>query len=98
MSVPKARLLDLLKVVFLSCALLLHTNVKKVQCRIFNRTFNPENVRTGNKVLRQRLKGPALASWYPKRGPGLKELMQTFPELQSYDEKEEQRLEHLTMY
>ncbi|KLU83383.1 hypothetical protein MAPG_02445, partial [Magnaporthiopsis poae ATCC 64411] len=51
MSVPRARLLELLK----------------ARCQIFATTFNPEGVRTGNKVLRQRLRGPALAAYYPRR-------------------------------
>ncbi|KAL8413788.1 hypothetical protein RB594_005143 [Gaeumannomyces avenae] len=51
MSVPRARLLDLLQ----------------ARCQIFATTFNPEGVRTGNKVLRQRLRGPALVDYYPRR-------------------------------
>ncbi|EGD92922.1 Mitochondrial ribosomal subunit S27 [Trichophyton tonsurans CBS 112818] len=51
MAAPRSRMLDLLK----------------VQCRIFSHTFNPENLRLGNKILRQRLRGAALASYYPRK-------------------------------
>ncbi|KAI9860718.1 MAG: mitochondral 37S ribosomal protein S27, partial [Pleopsidium flavum] len=65
------------------------------QCRIFSTTFNPQGIRTGNKVLRQRLKGPALAAYYPRRTATLKDLKSAYPDLETWDEDEEDRLEHL---
>ncbi|KAI9759384.1 MAG: hypothetical protein M4579_002373 [Chaenotheca gracillima] len=79
MSVPKARLLDLLK----------------VQCRIFSTTFNPERLRMGNKVLRQRLRGPALVDYYPKRVGTYKDLTRAYPEFETWDDDEEERLEDI---
>ncbi|KAI1269332.1 mitochondrial ribosomal subunit S27-domain-containing protein [Xylariaceae sp. FL1019] len=80
-AVPRARLLDLMK----------------VQCQIFSTTYNPEGIRMGNKVLRQRLRGPALANYYPPRAPGLKELAKEFKSLnlEFIDEVQDDREEHL---
>lgn len=77
--VPRTRILDLLK----------------VQCRIFNTTFNPTGQRLGNKVLRQRLRGPALATYYPRRVATFVNLKRMYPGYEMYDDFEEDRLEHL---
>ncbi|KAF9877721.1 mitochondral 37s ribosomal protein [Colletotrichum karsti] len=80
MSVPRARLLDLMK----------------VQCQVFATTFNPEGVRTGNKILRQRLKGPALASYYPRKVLTVRDVQKEFgPELTTIDLDEMDRLDHI---
>ncbi|SPQ27472.1 749ddb20-f2c5-4a45-a04d-371ca6158b27 [Thermothielavioides terrestris] len=81
MSVPRARLLDLMR----------------AQCELFSTTFNPEGIRTGNKILRQRLKGPALASYYPRRITTFREFQKAFQSLQLEieDEDELDRLEHI---
>ncbi|KAK1832745.1 armadillo-type protein [Podospora conica] len=81
MSVPRARLLDLMK----------------VQCQIFQTTFNPEGIRTGNKILRQRLRGPALLSYYPQKLVTFKHLQKKFEkyDLITYEEEEEDRQEHI---
>ncbi|CAK7217138.1 mitochondral 37S ribosomal protein S27 [Sporothrix bragantina] len=79
MSVPRARLLDLMK----------------VQCKVFSTTFNPEGIRMGNKVLRQRLRGPALASYYPRKVVTIKDLQREFSDYTIINEEEEDRLEHL---
>ncbi|KAI9735196.1 MAG: mitochondral 37S ribosomal protein S27 [Cirrosporium novae-zelandiae] len=81
MAVPRARILDLMK----------------IQCRIFNTTFNPEGLRLGNKVLRQRLRGPALASYYPRRTVTLKDLKKAFPDFTVWDDDEEDRLESIAI-
>ncbi|OJD25816.1 hypothetical protein ACJ73_02816 [Blastomyces percursus] len=65
MSVPRSRILDLVK----------------AQCRIFSHTYNPEQQRLGNKVLRQRLRGPALAAYYPQRIGTLNELEEAYDAL-----------------
>ncbi|KAI4211926.1 MAG: hypothetical protein LQ351_005266 [Letrouitia transgressa] len=67
----------------------------KVQCRIFSQTFNPERLRTGNKILRQRLKGPSVAAYYPRRVATVKDLKALYPSLETWDDDEEDRLEHL---
>ncbi|PGH00615.1 hypothetical protein GX51_05714 [Blastomyces parvus] len=65
MSVPRSRILDLVK----------------AQCRIFSHTYNPEQQRLGNKILRERLRGPALAAYYPQRIGTLKELEEAYDAL-----------------
>ncbi|KAJ3577817.1 hypothetical protein NPX13_g2746 [Xylaria arbuscula] len=80
-AVPRARLLDLMK----------------VQCQIFSTTFNPEGIRMGNKILRQRLRGPSLAKYYPPKGPTINTLEKEFRSmgLETLDEEEDDRQEHL---
>lgn len=70
----------------------------QVQCRIFSSVFNPEGLRMGNKVLRQRLKGPALAAYYPRKVATLKDLQRAYPEYEVINEEEEDRLEAIKMY
>ncbi|KAI4135006.1 MAG: hypothetical protein LQ347_001041 [Umbilicaria vellea] len=65
----------------------------KLQCRIFSTTFNPERLRSGNKVLRQRLRGPATAAYYPRKVVTFKDLQKAYPDLETWDEEEEDRLE-----
>jgi len=79
MSIPRSRLLDLLQ----------------KQCSIFSSTFNPSRLRTGNKILRQRLKGPSVVSYYPRRVATYKDLVAAYPGLETWDDDEEDRLEHL---
>jgi small subunit ribosomal protein S33 len=67
----------------------------QAQCRIFNTIFNPTSARLGNKILRQRLRGPALAAYYPRRVATFPELKKLYPGWEMYDEKEEDRLEHI---
>lgn len=69
----------------------------QVQCRIFNTIFNPDGRRLGNKILRQRLKGPAIASYYPPRIATIKKLRKLYPGFDTYDEYEEERLEHVSL-
>ncbi|KAK4043579.1 mitochondrial ribosomal subunit S27-domain-containing protein [Parachaetomium inaequale] len=81
MAVPRARLLDLMR----------------AQCELFATTFNPEGVRTGNKILRQRLRGPALASYYPRKVMTFRDFQDEFKplELEIEEEGEVDRLEHI---
>jgi hypothetical protein len=69
----------------------------KVQCKIFSTTFNPEGLRLGNKILRQRLKGPSLAAYYPRRLPGIPDLQKAYPDLEIINEEEEDRQEAIRM-
>ncbi len=52
----------------------------------------------GNKILRQRLKGPSLAAYYPRRVATIKDLQKLYPNYETYDEDEEDRLEHIQMF
>ncbi|KAN0086771.1 mitochondrial 37S ribosomal protein RSM27 [Elaphomyces granulatus] len=67
----------------------------KVQCRIFSSVFNPQRLRLGNKVLRQRLRGPALAAWYPRKTVTFRDLQDTYRPfgLITFDEEEDDREE-----
>ncbi|KAI5299642.1 hypothetical protein KEM55_001911 [Ascosphaera atra] len=66
----------------------------KVQCRIFEHTFNPEGKRLGNKVLRQRLRGPALAAYYPRKTVSFRDLQDIYKPigLETVHEEEAARL------
>ncbi|KAL1583729.1 hypothetical protein WHR41_07489 [Cladosporium halotolerans] len=79
MAVPRSRVVDLMK----------------VQCGIFGSIFNPTGERLGNKVLRQRLRGPALAAYYPRRVATFKDLQKLYPGFETYNDFEEDRLEHI---
>ncbi|KAJ0311683.1 hypothetical protein Brms1b_008129 [Colletotrichum noveboracense] len=83
MSVSRARLLDLMK----------------ARCEVYATTFNPERIRTGNKILRQRLKGPALAAYYPRKVLTVRDVQKEFgPELTTLDLAELDRLDHIAGY
>ncbi|KXX81197.1 hypothetical protein MMYC01_201393 [Madurella mycetomatis] len=81
MSVSRARLLDLMK----------------ARCELFSTTFNPEGIRTGNKILRQKLKGPALASYYPRKLMTFRDFQKEFEPLglEIENGRELDRLEHI---
>ncbi|KAF2181858.1 cora-domain-containing protein [Zopfia rhizophila CBS 207.26] len=79
MAVPRSRVLDLMK----------------VQCHIFNTTFNPNRLRLGTKILHERLKGPSVASYYPPRIGTVKQLRRLYPEYEIWDDKEQDWLEHM---
>ncbi|KAK5940107.1 mitochondral 37S ribosomal protein S27 [Knufia obscura] len=80
-SVSKARLLDL----------------ARTQCNIFGTTFNPNRIRMGNSVLRERLKGPALAAYYPRNSVTIADIQKEFKryDMETWNEEEEDRLEGL---
>ncbi|CAG8939144.1 unnamed protein product [Penicillium salamii] len=67
----------------------------KSQCRIFSLNYNPDRLRLGNKVLRQRLRGPTLASWYPKQTVSFRQLQNSYKQfgLTTFDEAEDDREE-----
>ena len=69
----------------------------QVRCQVFSTTYNPEGIRTGNKILRQRLRGPALASYYPRKMSTVQDMMKMFEpyELVVDNEEEDDRLEHI---
>ncbi|KAG9196125.1 hypothetical protein G6011_01246 [Alternaria panax] len=81
MAVPRQRVLDLMR----------------VQCKVFSTTYNPDRLRLGSRILHQRLKGPAVASYYPPRIGTISQLRSLYPEHQLIDEEEEDWLEHLNV-
>lgn len=72
----------------------------ETQCRIFSLNFNPQRLRLGNKVLRQRLRGPALAAWYPRKTVSFRDLQDAYRPLglTVFDEYEDDREEAIQMY
>lgn len=70
---------------------------QQTQCSIFSTTFNPEGQRLGNKILRQRLKGPILAAYYPRKSVTISDLQKDLQryDLETIDEDEEDRLEDI---
>ena len=74
-------------------------NFRQAQCQVFATTFNPQAVRMGNKVLRQRLKGPAVAAYYPRKTVTIKDVKREFgPVLATWDGAEEDRFEYIEEY
>lgn len=82
-AVPRSRILDLIK----------------VQCNIFSHTYNPSRIRVGNKVLRQRLRGPILAAYYPRKTATLEDLNSAFKkhDLEIMNPEEDDRLESIAI-
>lgn len=65
----------------------------KIRAGIFGTTFNPEGVRTGAKILRKRLVGPTVASYYKNADIiKFKHLKSLYPQFNFVDEDEEYRL------
>ena len=75
------------------------TNFPKLQSRIFNTTHNPTRARLGNAILRQRLKGPQLASYYPRKSATVDDILREFKkfDLTGWNEEEEDRLEGIAI-
>ena len=76
---------------------LTHTLLLQLQCSLFSNTFNPKNARLGNKILRQRIKGPALAAYYPRKTATIEDIQKEFKkfDLVTWNDYEEDRLEGL---
>lgn len=75
-----------------------NTKSPQLQSVIFSTTFNPRQQRLGNKVLRQRLKGPTVAAYYPRRSTTVDDMLHTFRQrfnLDGYNPDEEERLENV---
>ncbi|KAI9671148.1 MAG: mitochondral 37S ribosomal protein S27 [Caeruleum heppii] len=51
----------------------------------------------GNKVLRERLRGPSVAAYYPRRIVTLKDLTEAYPDTITWDEKEQDRLDSVQL-
>ena len=71
----------------------------QVQCNLFSTTYNPTRIRTGNKVLRQRLRGPTLAAYYPRKSATLEDLKWAFKkhDLKVMNPEQEDRLESIAI-
>lgn len=63
----------------------------KLRSEIFGTTYNPDSLRTGSKVLKARLRGPAMLRYYGDRISGWKGLNEAVPNLELKDIAEEQR-------
>ncbi|KAF9438691.1 hypothetical protein BGZ76_005834 [Entomortierella beljakovae] len=70
--------------------------INKISCAIFGNIYNPQGIRTGNKILRQRLVGPTINSYYPNvRQIKPREISRMVPEMNLIDLSEKTRLEDL---
>ncbi|RKP09613.1 mitochondrial ribosomal subunit S27-domain-containing protein [Thamnocephalis sphaerospora] len=71
----------------------------QLTARLFDNVYNPTGVRTGNKVLRQRLIGPAVSTYYPdwygKEPRILRKISRAFPELELVNVANEERIDEL---
>ncbi len=69
----------------------------QAQCKVFSTTYNPDGIRMGNKILRQRLRGSAMIAYYPRKVYTTRDLLKEFAPLELVvdDEAEEDRLDHL---
>lgn len=73
------------------------TLLNKISCAIFGNVYNPQGIRTGNKILRQRLVGPTVNSYYPNvKQIKLREITRMAPEMNLIDQEEKTRLEDLS--
>ncbi|GAA6042762.1 hypothetical protein JCM8097_007464 [Rhodosporidiobolus ruineniae] len=64
----------------------------KLRSELFGTVYNPDSLRTGSKILKQRLRGPAMLEYYGQRFSGWKALNAAIPGLELRDVVEEQRL------
>ncbi|CAG8455721.1 4885_t:CDS:2 [Funneliformis caledonium] len=67
----------------------------ELSAKIFNNVYNPKGERTGNKILRQKLIGPTIVEWYPKRIITLRKITDMFPSMKLVDQEEKLRLEEI---
>lgn len=73
------------------------TTLNKLSCAIFGNIYNPNGLRTGNKILRERLVGPTVNSYYPNvKQIKLREITRMVPEMNLIDQSEKVRLEDLS--
>lgn len=73
------------------------TLLNKISCAIFGNIYNPQGLRTGNKILRQRLVGPTINAYYPNvKQIKLREITRMAPEMNLIDQAEKTRLEDLS--
>ncbi|KAG4304508.1 hypothetical protein PORY_002218 [Pneumocystis oryctolagi] len=71
--------------------------VASVASRIFETTLNFDSRRNGNRVLRQRFRGPAMLDYYSQMNVRLKTVIQSFPQFNLVDRDEEARKAYVKM-
>ncbi|KZO92330.1 hypothetical protein CALVIDRAFT_530156 [Calocera viscosa TUFC12733] len=64
----------------------------KLQCALFETSYNPTSARTGAKYLRARLRGPAMVRYYPQRIP-IQLVRAVAWDMNIVDSREEQRVD-----
>ncbi|CCH62516.1 hypothetical protein TBLA_0H02310 [Henningerozyma blattae CBS 6284] len=68
-------------------------DVAEIQARIFNRTLNPTNKRTGAKFLSRNLRGPSLINYYGNPDfIKFKQVKAIFPNIKLIDPEEYYRV------
>lgn len=65
--------------------------LQKLRSTVFGTTFNPLSLRTGSKILKARLRGPAMLRYYGERISGWAGLNAAVPGLELKDVAEETR-------
>ncbi|GAA5938755.1 hypothetical protein JCM3775_001982 [Rhodotorula graminis] len=64
----------------------------KLRCDLLGTVYNPNSLRTGSKVLKARLRGPAMLRYYGDRFSSFRGLNNAIPGLELRDLVEETRL------
>ncbi|KAG2176636.1 hypothetical protein INT44_007300 [Umbelopsis vinacea] len=64
-------------------------------CKIFSTVYNPTAARSGNKILRERLVGPTVSSYYPQPLVHFRDIKAAFPQLNLIDTDEKERLDEI---
>ncbi|KAL1929253.1 hypothetical protein VTP01DRAFT_2312 [Rhizomucor pusillus] len=67
----------------------------QLSCKLFGNVYNPTAARTGNKVLRKRLLGPTMTSYYPQRLVHFRDIKALYPTLNLIDLDEKARLDEI---
>lgn len=70
----------------------------KLRCAIFNKPYNPDNLRIGTEILQAPLRGPELINYYYpslKAIPTAAQMNKIDPEMNCYDPDEKYRLERI---
>ncbi|AOW05451.1 YALIA101S05e15368g1_1 [Yarrowia lipolytica] len=68
------------------------TSLAKLTAQVFNRSYNPENLRRGTKALRAPLIGEQIKSYYPTSDFSMKSLREAMPQFGFADYTEWYRL------
>lgn len=69
-------------------------DLTRLQCKIFQTSYNPTSIRTGRKYLTTRLRGPTMVNYYPEM-VNFATIKKLYPDLEIVDEDEEQRLQDI---
>ncbi|KAJ1972596.1 mitochondral 37S ribosomal protein S27, partial [Dimargaris verticillata] len=68
----------------------------ELSAKVFGRAFDPQGRRTGEQILRQRLVGKQVASYYPEDPLTFKELQKLYPNEDLVDLEDGARITKLT--